>query len=299
MRLAVQRAADKAHRLAITVESLLEESLTLDQLETLVAEDYLLVGLTHDVDLVGLAALDQQLRSALIEMQTMGRLQAASAEPRPATATDALMMTDLLAMLLKMLGETTQRTELDGWASDVQVGTRVPSLRAAALALSDVDYRVIRLVINLGVADRQGEMTLLLPMGQELIIDDVIPAASETWQPNFQKTVAAASATLNAELHRFTVPLYMAEGITVGQIMPLHGCTVDSVRMLDPDGNLVSAARLGQFAGKRAVRLEPNPYLGMTEVSVKSGEQSQMSQPVQLPQDDIISPDQDTADHTV
>ena len=41
--------------------------------------------------------------------------------------------------------------------------------------------------------------------------------------------------------------------------MPLPGCTVSSVRLLSPDGQVVAQAKLGQVGGYRAVRLEAAP----------------------------------------
>lgn len=268
VRMAMRRAADKAHGLAITILDMSEETVAVDGLADVVCDDHLLVGLERRDALVGLAVIDVQLRAAVIEMQTMGRLQRSKAEERPATATDAMMMTDLLAMLLKMLGETTVRTDLEGWAEGVQIGKRVASLRSAGLVLVDVDYRLIKLKLDLGADDRHGELTLLLPTGPSMSEEVPRPDAALDWKGPFQAVVNDAHATLSAQLHRFKMPLSQAEKIAVGQVIALPGCTVGSVQLLDPNGVVVSAAKLGQVAGKRAVRLETPPAIEMTEVNI-------------------------------
>jgi flagellar motor switch protein FliM len=283
VRMAMRRAADKAHGLVISVLGLQEETIAVDGLSDAVDEAHLLVGITRGEALSGLCAIDLQLRAAIIEMQTMGRLQANDADPRPATATDAMMMTDLLAMFLKMLGETTARTDLDSWSDGAQVGRQVASLRAAGLVLADVEYRLIRLSLEFGGDGRKGELTLILPVGEATVAEVILPDVGPNWQKAFQKSVSEAPATLHARLHKFSLPLHEAECIAVGQIIPLPGCTVDSVKLYDPNGRFVTAARLGQFAGKRAVRMEPTQVLNMTETGVPAAPIDASSVPQERP----------------
>ena len=45
----------------------------------------------------------------------------------------------------------------------------------------------------------------------------------------------------------------------VGDVLPLSGATVGSVRLFAPDDVMVGKARLGQSAGMRAVRIQAPP----------------------------------------
>ena len=54
-----------------------------------------------------------------------------------------------------------------------------------------------------------------------------------------------------------TLPISKIEEFEVGQVLELAGTTVGSVTLVGADGKPVATARLGQVAGKRAVRVEP------------------------------------------
>ena len=75
-------------------------------------------------------------------------------------------------------------------------------------------------------------------------------------------TVAAqamgAQAALEAVLHRLRLPWEEAEAFEVGQVIPLPGVTVASVR-IEGGGQDIGSARLGQVAGMRAIRIEAPP----------------------------------------
>lgn len=273
VRVAITRAADLAHGMAISVEGLQETVVGHDGLSDAIDSDWLMLALRRDGALVGLIAADQELRSAVIELQTTGRIAQAAGEERPATNTDAMLMTPLLATILKLLGETTQRTDLDGWVTGVKVDTRVPSARSAGLSMADCDYRVIRLTVNLSEGDRQGAMALLLPAGAETKIEVINPAQTIPWNPGFQKAVSAAPACLTAELHKLSLPLSTVDNLQVGQLLPLPGCTIASVKLKDANGRTAAEARLGQFAGMRAVRLMRGYSIEMTDMTTGGGQQ--------------------------
>jgi flagellar motor switch protein FliM len=64
-----------------------------------------------------------------------------------------------------------------------------------------------------------------------------------------------AQALVEAILHRLSLPLSEASALEPGQLLPLPGVTVASVR-LEAGGVPLGPARLGQVAGMRAVRIE-------------------------------------------
>lgn len=268
IRLAMQRAADDALGMAVTVLGLREETQTLEHVLADLAGDMLLIGIHKSNGLAGFAALDGQLRAAAIEMQTMGLVLPQSPEERPATGTDAMMVTPLIAALLSKLSETTPRTKLEGWADGVKAAARVASVRAAGLALPDIDYRVVRLTLDLGAGDRQAELVLALPGHQ--VPAAPLPPASEgpDWAASFQASVEQAPAALTAQLHRFDMPLSEAQSLSVGQVVPLYGCSVDSVALLAPGGQAAARARLGQFSGMRAVRISAGAQPDMADMSM-------------------------------
>jgi len=156
IRLAITRAADKTHGMTLSVSSLREEVMTLDDLLAAFDPALMLIGLMVDGQVAGIAALDLDMRTGLVEVQTIGKVLAEPPENRPATGTDARMAQPIIAEFLSHLQETAKRTPLDAWGSGVEIGDKIESARAAGLILYDGDYRSIRLSLNLGDGDRVG-----------------------------------------------------------------------------------------------------------------------------------------------
>lgn len=267
LRLALTKAANDTVGLILTVTSIEEETLPLDAMLDGLDQTLMLIELVRSKQLVGLVGLDTQLRAAILEMQTVGNLIDAAAEERPATATDKMMCDPVLHAFLKDLPQAVMGTEFEGWPDDIMVDQRLQNARAAGLVLDDRDYRILRLTVDLGVADRTGSVLIALPpvptAGQ--MQPDIVE--HQNWDSQFRANVSAAPAMLEALLHRFTMPLAQAQNLQVGQVVPLPGCTVNSVRLLTPDGLKVAEAKLGQVGGKRAVRIEAAPVPEMAEIA--------------------------------
>ena len=256
MRLAITRAADKTHGIVINVTGLREETLSLEDMLAAQNPDHMLMAMVADAEVVGLAALDLHLRAALIEAQTVGKVLEVAPDDRPPTFTDASMAEPLLAAMLHHMAETTVRTPLEGWGQGIVTSGLIPSARSAGLILEDRTYRVVRMTLDLGVADRVGELVFALPDAKQNTTAEPTTPEVEDWATRFQRTVNASSVRLDAQLHRFKLPIYVADGLEVGQVLPLPGCKVTSLKLLARDGRTVATARLGQAGGLRAVRIE-------------------------------------------
>lgn len=259
VRLALTRAANDTVGLVLTVQSVAEEVTGLDDMLSTLGDGLMLVGLNRDGDLAGVVALDMEMRAAVLEMETMGAVLAEPAEQRPPTRTDKMLCEPLLAEFLSAFPGAVLGTPLDGWLDSILPGDKLGSARAAGLILTDCDYRIVRMAVDLGVADRQGMLMMALPLAEKSAPPEVALPLPVDWTTAFQDTVAEAPATLAAQLHRFPVSLATAQSLEVGSILPLPGCTVSSVRLLSPDGQVVAQAKLGQLGGYRAVRLEAAP----------------------------------------
>lgn len=266
LRVAMTRAADKALGLSLTVQSVGEELLNLDEVVAGLPPDALYISLMSEGQNVGLLGVDTQMRAAAIEMQTMGRLAKVAAPDRPATGTDLMMVLPLCTTLIGQLAETTLGSELEGWAGGVLLGPKFDSLRVAGLVIEDADFRVMRLSIDLAVGERQGELVLVLPNHQMSPKVEIVKPVDQSWSAKLRAAVDLAPATLEAILHKMTLPLGVVDSLKVGDEIPLLGATVGSVRLYAPDGVMVSEARLGQSGGKRAVRIQAAPEAMMRDL---------------------------------
>jgi len=119
------------------------------------------------------------------------------------------------------------------------------------MLLPNGNYRAVRLTLDLGAGGRQGLFGLMvrIPPAKPNLVE--APAAPAT----VAGPALEAPTLLQAVLHRLSIPLDKAEALEVGQLLPLPGVTVASVR-IEGGGQDLGPARLGQVSGMRAVRIE-------------------------------------------
>ncbi|WP_342071683.1 FliM/FliN family flagellar motor C-terminal domain-containing protein [Yoonia algicola] len=259
VRLALTKAANDTAGLVLTVESVAEEVTTLDDMLATLGADLMLVGLERDGVLSGLIALDMEMRAAVLEMETMGAVLGRPAEPRAPTRTDKVLCEPLLGNFLQAFPGAVLGTPLEGWMDGTCAGEKIESARAAGLVLADCAYRIVRMSVDLGVADRRAMLVIALPLIEEAATPELVPPPPVDWERTFRENVSDATACLQALLYRAPISLAAAQSLQVGTVLPLPGCTVRAVRLLSPDGCVVAQAKLGQIGGYRAVRLEPAP----------------------------------------
>ena len=271
VRLAVARGAQVSTGLVLTVGAVREQALSLDALLDECQGELLLIGLTRGGATVGLIACDAGLVSAAIEVMTTGHIGPAAPDTGRITRTAGTLVQPLLRHVLDELEVTTARTALDGWAQSVGLGNRFDSARAAGFALKDGTYRLIRMSLDCGAPDRQGDLLVALPLQVTAAPppqDSATPEPARDWHSLFQAAVMQAPARLDAVLHRMEVPLSTVSTLEVGQCLPLLGCTVGMVRLVDPAGQTVARGRLGQIAGRIAVRVQADAdVIPMTDMA--------------------------------
>lgn len=253
MRRALGRAADKAVGLTAAVLGIAEDE---SDAETLIEggpDGWVVLGLRDDTSagLSGLFLMDPALRSALVEMQTMGSLLPVVEDQRPVTRTDAIMSVPFASRLLAELAEVNfGNGGFDPASYDIGP---MDDLRTAGLVMLQGQYKSWRITVQLG-GEAQGEMLIALR-------PNVAPKAPERgdtsqWSDALRRAVGEAPAELDAVIATLTYPFYKIEEFEVGQVLNLAGTTVGSVRLTGPGGVGVASARLGQVAGRRAIRLE-------------------------------------------
>ncbi|MCF2870297.1 FliM/FliN family flagellar motor switch protein [Octadecabacter sp. G9-8] len=254
MRRALGRAADKAVGLSASVLGIAEENLEAEALIESGPEDWVVIGLRDGSNpgLTGLFLINPALRSALVEMQTMGNLLAASEDERKVTRTDAVLAVPFASQLLRELADVGFGAGvLDPAAYDMGP---MDDLRTAGLVMTPGLYRSWRISVQLGGSERQGEM--LIAMRPDVTTPIAAHDTAPEWSMALRGAVEEAPADLEAVLARMVLPMSKIEEFEVGQVLQLAGTTVGSVSLVGPGGQKVAMARLGQVAGKRAVRVE-------------------------------------------
>jgi flagellar motor switch protein FliM len=266
MRLLLAKVAQEHAGLALSVSSIAETTAHLDLALDDLPDCLMLVRLERGDRPVGLIALDPELRAAVLEIATIGALNPHAAEVRAPTGTDHLLCQPLLASFVAAFPEAVQGTASQDWTSGAGVGAMIADTRRAALLLGECTYRTVQMTVQLGQTDRQGLLVLMLPVPAVTPEESLPLSEKPDWTISLASRVGDVSADLDAQLHRFSLPLSALRTLTVDTVLPLHGCTVSSVRLKALDGRTVVTARLGQSAGKRAVRIETPPALDMNDL---------------------------------
>jgi flagellar motor switch protein FliM len=238
--------------LPLAVLGIREEEGPLDDQLARLDGDLLLLALRQEGGPLGLGALDGEGRAAAIEAQALGRVSPTPPEPREATAADAALARPLFESFLREAQAAVESTPLAGWLRDPSVAERLPSAREAAMLLPDGRYRMVRMTLDLGAGGRQGLFLLLARLPEP---PRQLGPPGEEPEATVATQALRSQARVEAVLHRLRLPLSAAEALEPGQLLPLPGVTVASVR-LEAGGVPLGPARLGQVAGMRAVRIE-------------------------------------------
>jgi flagellar motor switch protein FliM len=235
------RAAADGMGLELAVSRFEERSLDLHE-ELSVEEGALLLLLVEDGGSpAGLAVLDPSLLVGLIEMQTTGRVSSGRRDPRRPTAVDAALA----------------RHALDGWLSGVAdargearwlTGASVPDLRTALLKLEEGRWTETRVDLDLCSGKRSGRLQLFRPVPVAAVTH---PAEPE----GLQAVLLPVETRLEAVLCRVRIPLGTVVSLSPGELVPLQGVSLRSIRLEAPVGRLVAQVHLGQSRGYRAVRI--------------------------------------------
>ncbi len=279
VRMAMTKAAHGTLGLVVSVTAIEEVVQPLDDMLKGLVEDLMMVALHRQGQPVGLIGLDMQMRAAVVELQTIGQVSKHAADIRNATSTDKQMSDPLLQTFLQGLSESVAGTEFEGWLDGLSQHDMISDIRAAALMLDDKDYRVLRLSVDLGVEGRAGSVVIALPLSPVVVPPDIPMPTKVDWDPAFQKTVSDAPTEFEVELHRFQISLAQAKNIQVGDVLSLPGCTVSSARLVSLDGKVELSAKLGQIGGKRAVRIEQAPSIGMDDLAALPADQPMPAMP--------------------
>lgn len=208
---------------------------------------------------LGVMLLSAPVTSAVIEMQTLGRLSAQVPPPRKPTRIDAAMVAGFLDRALAGLEDILAEEDDLSWAGGFRYASFLEDVRPLGLLLEEDSYCVLRAEVSLGSVQRKGEVILALPAkgrGERAMKagDD---AAGDA--PQFTSALAGqveqATARLDAVIGRLTLSIRQVMALTEGEVLLLPQAGVDAVTLETLDGRPVALGRLGQHRGQRALKL--------------------------------------------
>ncbi|MCT4558630.1 MAG: FliM/FliN family flagellar motor C-terminal domain-containing protein [Pelagimonas sp.] len=254
VRRALSRTADVLWDLALVTQECTLDVVDQDGLVDALGEKDLIILLDGPDGAMGIACIGREVLTGVVEVQTIQQVtQLPVDEDRVLTPTDAAMMAPLLDGAIEQLTANLHDHPLEYQVSGYRFGAMLEDARTTSLLLDAASYRAFRAQADLALGRRKGWITLFFP--------DRKPArGGETDQSGsgpgpHEDLLGRVPARLDAVLTRVVMPLNEAEGLRVGDVLPLSPDALDNVEVFAGKTQLVARGRLGQSSGMRAVRL--------------------------------------------
>jgi flagellar motor switch protein FliM len=264
-RLALARATRDAMGLDLDFRKLTITRLSLVEILDIAPERALLALLDGPAAGLGVIMLAPPVTSALIEMQTVGRLSTAPAAPRRPSRIDAAMVAGVIDRALSGLDEALADEADLSWAGGFRYASYLEDARPLALMLEEDMYRVLTAEVALGggtgggPGGREGTIVLVLPAEgrgeRPVIASDPDENVAPQFTAALQAQVMQSDCRLDAVVGRLTLPLRQIMALEVGETLLLPSAALDSIALETLDGRRVAQARLGQHRGMRALKL--------------------------------------------
>ena len=264
-RLALARATRDAMGLDLDFRKLSITRLTLAEILEIAPERALLALLDGPSAGLGVIMLAPPVTSALIEMQTLGRLSTAPAASRRPSRIDAAMVAGVIDRALAGLDEALADEADLTWAGGFRYASYLEDVRPLSLMLEEDVYRVLTADVALGggagggPGGRDGSVILILPAEgrgeRPKLASDAAESAAPLFTSALQAQVMQSDCRLDAVVGRLTVPLHQVMALAIGETLVLPTAALDSIALETLDGRRVAQARLGQHRGMRALKL--------------------------------------------
>lgn len=272
-RLALSKAAEVELGLPMRAQIIKEELVNQAQVLEALDDESLLLMLEGPHDARGVAVFDLQALSALIEVQTLGKVLTTEAAKRRPTRIDGAMCEVLLDRVLKEFEGHLKETASSDWCKGYRFDKQVTSLRLLGLALTDVPYRLFHLPLDIADGAKQGLLQIVLPA--QGVRRKTAVGVDGGWEQSMKLAVGDSHVEISGVLHRTQQTLAQVQAMQVGDLLAVPQACISGVSMEGSDGCFVGNARLGQQNGFRALRIsgaEIGPPAAVKPVSNLAGD---------------------------
>lgn len=270
---AMARAAERLYALPVQTLEATPGAITLAEMAELLPQPALLCVVQGQGEALGVVAIDPAAMTALIEVQTLGRVTARPIESRRTTRSDAMICADFVNAMLDDLGQ--EMASLDGFEGfeGFRYASYLDDARPLLLMLEDSPYRSLRFNLRFGAdGARVGEIFVALPQprGQLALPEPTEQAAKPAAKAEQPATAPAKPATgpgdlvlavrdapieVAGVLCRRMVRLGDLRGLQPGQLLHLPRLGLGKARLETATGQLLAQGKLGETDGYHAIRL--------------------------------------------
>ncbi|TCL09035.1 flagellar motor switch protein FliM [Shimia isoporae] len=284
MRLGMALSAQNGMGLACEVTRVQRSMVSHETLVGMLDSESLLAILEGENGAGAALAIDIQVMSGLVEHQTLGRVLPHAAAPRTPTLVDAALVTPFVEDTVARFVTLMSTDEAPGWLQHYKFGAVTEDTRTLSLSLKSHDYHFLLMDISLDGGAKSGTLGIAFPDFQpEVELPQEVDEA-ETPAGSFQAGVLQAHAALTAVVGRLHMTIGDMQHLQVGQVITLPVEATKETTLESVEGGRVTAVKLGQINGMRAVRL--------VEAIVPAGADDNASQDMSppMPEMDVAEP---------
>lgn len=226
-----------------------------DDLADMVQPGDLTALMENHVGDVGLALVDPDLITALIEMQTIGKVTDRQAPPRDPTPVDGALVGPTLDRVLAGAANALAENGLRDPVTDYRFAMLSEAGAPPTLALADLLHACITIELKIEGGKRTGTLRLVVP---DTGASAEQKAAGKTdWQMKIGSAVLSSDVTIEARLGRVKMPIEDVTRLSEGDMLPLPVEDLHRIRLVVAQGDLAARGKLGQANGFRAVKILP------------------------------------------
>jgi len=259
LRLSLAKAAEDELEVALATIGLTE---AVEDVETALGavDDMLMMVLETPGRGPGAALMDPVLVGALVQQVTMGSVTELreGAPPRLPTRTDSALIAPLLDEVFRkacLLPDTDEDVQL---LTGIRFGAHIAEKRLLETSIQGPAYRRFSLTRDIASGKRQGKLDLLLPLLTasalpEQDLEPEIKPEAATLEP----VIMELQADLRVALCRLRFSFQQLADLHPGDVIDLPPGVMGNALVLTKAGRQISQGKLGQLAGRRALRLTP------------------------------------------
>ena len=253
LRLALAKVSADLFGLAVTVTTVQQVKLPNKDIQAETGDDGLLLLLDGEAGVRGAAKVDCQFLTALIEVQTTGKVRQGEAQDRPFTRTDAAIVAPLLDAVLARYDSQLADAMPGFLKENFRFGDMMEDARTLALALEAPDFDLYRLTLDVDDGAKTGVLTLLLPHRENAPEAEKPGKVRQESSASLAKNALEAHVAIETVLARIKMPLKEICDLAPGMVLPLKATCLKDAQLVAGDGQIVARVRLGQMNGMRAV----------------------------------------------
>ncbi|MDO5648071.1 FliM/FliN family flagellar motor C-terminal domain-containing protein [Paracoccus sp. (in: a-proteobacteria)] len=257
---ALGRAADRLYGLPVQPVAVDPGAVTLAELPELLPELPLLAVLQGPGESLGVLALSPEAVSALIEVQTLGRVTARPLERRRPSRSDAMLCADFVNALLAEL--RVEMAGVDGFdqMGEFRFASYLDDPRPLSLMLDDRAFRSLTFDVKFGAAgERAASLMLALPLSDAPVVTTApaiaAPVTATPPKPSLHMPMQTAPVEVVGVLCRRQMSLGELRALTAGRMLTLPRVTLAEARLETRDGQLLATGKFGEADGCHAIRL--------------------------------------------